>query len=129
MNQTIKLNYHSLLRVAFAALALVTGIAATSCSPPMPGGFSSVSISDSHVIAAASFAIAAQQKVLATEMPGARLDLVKINRARSQVVAGTNYVLQLTVKLNGLEQPAEATVWWQAWRTPDPYQLTAWSWK
>jgi hypothetical protein len=30
--------------------------------------------------------------------------------------------------LDGREKQAEAIVWWQAWRNPDPYQLTSWKW-
>jgi hypothetical protein len=33
------------------------------------------------------------------------------------------------VKLDDTEKEAEAVVWWQAWRKPDPYQLTSWIWK
>jgi hypothetical protein len=40
-----------------------------------------------------------------------------------------NYRLRLKVKVNGREKEGEAVVWWQAWRTPQPYQLTSWQWK
>ena len=58
-----------------------------------------------------------------------KLELVTILGAEKQVVAGMNYRLQLRVNLNGQEKIATATVCWQAWRKPAPYELTAWSWK
>jgi hypothetical protein len=33
------------------------------------------------------------------------------------------------VKHDGVEKTADAVVWWQAWRKPDPYQLTSWTWR
>jgi hypothetical protein len=55
--------------------------------------------------------------------------LVRILGAEQQVVAGLNYRLQLRVTLDGEEKTAEALVWWQAWRKPEPYQLTSWTWR
>jgi hypothetical protein len=40
-----------------------------------------------------------------------------------------NYRLRIKVKLDGREKDAEAVVWWQAWKRPEPYQLTSWIWK
>ena len=57
------------------------------------------------------------------------LELVRILSAQEQVVAGMNYRLKLRVKLNGAEKDAEAVVWWQAWREPEPYRLTSWRWE
>jgi hypothetical protein len=36
--------------------------------------------------------------------------------------------LRLKVKHDGREKLAEAVVWWQAWRKPDPHELTSWRW-
>ena len=58
----------------------------------------------------------------------ARLELIKILRAEEQVVAGMNYRLTLKVKVNGKEKQADAVVWWQNWRKPNPYELTSWRW-
>jgi hypothetical protein len=57
-----------------------------------------------------------------------KLELSKILGAEQQVVAGMNYRLKLRVRVNGNEKQAEAIVWWQSWRKPDPYQLTSWKW-
>ena len=59
----------------------------------------------------------------------AKLKLVKILNAEQQVVAGMNYRLKLSVQQGDEVKTAEALVWWQAWRKPDPYQLTSWTWK
>ena len=105
-----------------------------------PGGFRSVSATERGVKAAATFAIQAHQPALREKPagqagsgsqppPAPRLELVRILRAEQQVVAGLNYRLQLRVTLDGEEKTAEALVWWQAWRKPEPYQLTSWTWK
>jgi len=39
-----------------------------------------------------------------------------------------NYRLTLRVTIDAHEKEAEAVVWWQAWRKPDPYQLKSWMW-
>ena len=116
------------------ALAL-SGLALISCSPSgglwgqIPGGFSSSSVTDAGIITAANFAVTAEAAALKATGEPARLELVKIKSAKQQVVAGANYVLTLKVMLEGKEKTAQATVWWQAWRKPDPYQLTEWQWK
>ena len=83
------------------------------------------------MVAAANFAIKAQQKVMQSKIDGkpAKLELVAIAGAEQQVVAGMNYKLHLQVKVNGQEKAADAVVWWQAWRKPAPYELTSWDWK
>jgi len=92
----------------------------------MPGGYTTAAVTDNNVIRAASFAVRAQEKASGKTT---KLELVKILKAKSQVVAGVNYRLTLRVRLNGKEKTAKAVVWWQAWRKPDPYQLRSWSWK
>lgn len=104
------------------------------------GGFAVVSTTEREVKSAAAFAVKAQQTALRKESVGLddpkakpqpipRLALVRIVAAEHQVVAGMNYRLQLRVTLDGEEKTAEALVWWQAWRKPEPYQLTSWTWK
>jgi hypothetical protein len=77
---------------------------------------------------AARFAVEARMKS-ATNSPSLRL--AKVESAETQVVAGTNYRLVLSVRegKDKTERRAEAVVWWQPWRSPEPYQLTSWSWK
>ena len=100
-------------------------------SPPMPGGKTPAVLSNPEVITAANFAIKEEQQRMRSNPSAARatLSLVSILSAQQQVVAGMNYNLTLLVKMDGQERQAEATVWWQSWRQPDPYQLTAWEWK
>lgn len=106
--------------VLSAAVCPFAGLA----QEPMPGGYAAAAVTDQQVIRAASFAIKAQEKV-----SGKTLELIKILEAKSQVVAGMNYRLKLKVRMNGKVRTAEAIVWWQAWRKPEPYQLTSWKWK
>lgn len=99
--------------------------------PPLCGGYSAAALRDEQVIAAAAFAVEAQREALRRDkgtQPGA-LVLVKILDAQQQVVAGVNYRLRLKVRLDGRDREAEALVWWQAWRLPDPYKLTSWDWR
>ena len=109
-------------------------------SGPKVGGFTPASATERGVNAAATFAIQAHQKALREKPasqagsgsqtpPAPRLELVRILGAEQQVVSGLNYRLQLRVTLDGEEKTAEALVWWQAWRKPEPYQLTSWTWK
>jgi len=105
----------------------ITGLAQQS----RLGGYATASVTNKEVVAAAAFAIKAQQNAMQEKMDKdpPKLELVTIMKAEQQVVAGMNYRLKLNVKLNGNERTAEAIVWWQAWRKPDPYQLTSWTWK
>jgi hypothetical protein len=114
--------------------------AVTNSSDRKVGGFAVVSTTEREVKSAAAFAVKAQQTALRKEAVGLddpkakpqpipRLALVRIVAAEHQVVAGMNYRLQLRVTLDGEEKTAEALVWWQAWRKPEPYQLTSWTWK
>ena len=95
------------------------------------GGWASAAVAKQEVVAAANFAITAEQAELRKnkETPEAKLSLVSIISAEEQVVAGMNYHLKLKVKLNGKVKKAEATVWWQAWNKEAPYKLTEWKWK
>ena len=114
--------------------------AVTNRSDRKAGGFAVVSTTDREVTSSAAFAVKAQQTALRKEavglddpkakpQPVPRLALVRIVAAEHQVVAGMNYRLQLRVTLDGQEKTAEALVWWQAWRKPEPYQLISWTWK
>jgi hypothetical protein len=105
-------------------------IAALAQGQPMPGGFSKASITEKEVVDAVNFAVKAQEKAMQDSKSGqaGKLELVKILDAEQQVVAGMNYRLTLKVKVDGKEKQADAVVWWQAWRKPEPYQLTSWKW-
>jgi hypothetical protein len=96
----------------------------------LAGGFARASVTNQEVRDAAAFAIQSQTKLMQGQKDGqaTTLELVKILAAEQQVVAGMNYRLKLQVKVNGRDKQAEVTVWWQAWRKPEPYELSAWKW-
>jgi len=98
---------------------------------PVPGGYAAMSVTSSEAVAAARFAVEAQDRRLRADSAssGSPLRLLRLVQADEQVVAGKNYRLVLRVGGDGGERTAVATVWWQSWRTPDPYQLTAWEWR
>ena len=95
-----------------------------------PGSFSDAPVTDKAVIAAAKFAVEAKAKHIqdGKKAEAVQLKLIKLLSAQQQVVSGINYKLKLYVSLDGEEKEAEAVVWWQAWRQPNPYQLTSWTW-
>jgi len=117
-------------RIAVASLpAFAAGCAASDRPPePTPGAFSSVPASDAGVLAAAAHAVDAQRASMRAAGDTAAIELLRVREARRQVVAGVNYRLEMTVLRAGAERAASAEVWWQAWRQPDPYRLTRWSW-
>lgn len=122
---------HRIGRVSAVSAMLVTMLVATGLAERvLVGGYAKASVSDKEVVEAANFAVKAQQAAMQNAKDGkpAKLELVKILDAEQQVVAGMNYRMKLKVKVDGKERQAEAVVWWQAWRKPDPYQLTTWKW-
>ena len=121
----MKPRYIPLLTAAFVMFVAACPLTVLA-QPSRPGAYSTASVTNKEVVAAAAFAIKAEEKASGEN---AKLELVEIQGAESQVVAGLNYRLKLKVKLNGTEKTAEAIVWWQAWRKPEPYQLTSWNWK
>lgn len=118
---------------AVLMLALGLGVfgAAGRAQSAVPGGRVPVALPNQNCAAAARFAVEAQGKAPEKKKGAAegKLELVKLLAAEEQVVAGMSYRLKLKVKIGGQEKEAEAEVWWQAWRKPDPYRLTKWTWK
>ena len=110
-------------------LLLVACADVTSAPRSMPGGYAAVPVNQSDVTQAAAFAVEAERQALKAAGQPALLELMNVLTAEQQVVAGVNYRLSLKVKRNGQEQVADAVVWWQAWRQPDPYRLTSWAWR
>jgi hypothetical protein len=106
----------------FPCLLIACKEEASPTEPPLAGGFSEASVSDEEVKAAADFAVSGQA---AEEKK--KIELISITAAQAQVVAGMNYKLTLEVLVDGKKQTAEALVWWQSWRQPDPYQLSSWT--
>lgn len=94
------------------------------------GSFSEVPVTEKAVIDAAEFAVKAESMKMTgeTKSDQNQMKLLEILSAQQQVVSGVKYRLKVAVSLDGKEKKAEAIVWWQAWREPDPYILTSWSW-
>lgn len=100
-----------------------------AAAQPMVGGYQSASPKGKEVLEAAAFAVQAEQAAMKKGDAAPKLELVEVVSVEQQIVAGMNYRMSLKVKLDGKEKNAGATVWWQPWRKPDPYQLRAWQWK
>ena len=94
----------------------------------LPGGYYEASVTDARVVAAANFAVKAQQKAMqeGKDAQPVSLTLVEILSARQQIVSGTNFRLKLKVKVNEAEKEAEAVVYQ---KLSGEYQLTSWAWK
>jgi Aspartic acid proteinase inhibitor len=83
-----------------------------------PGAFRDMPVTDKAAIAAADFAIETRSKK-------EKVALDKIVRAESQVVAGTNYRLLLSVRVDGGVRQAEVVVWQ---KLDQSRELTRWKW-
>jgi hypothetical protein len=96
-------------RLLLAALAFVIiGAAAPTSSAqvePVAGGYSERPTSDTGVAAAARFAVRERGRRI-----GQRVTLLEVRRAETQVVAGLNYRLHLTVRESRKERDVTAVV-------------------
>lgn len=100
-------------------------MAISSCAQkPIPGSYQKAAEVSPEVRSAAEFAVKAQSKAEKSQ-----IQLLSIDKAEQQVVAGMNYKLDLKVQKAGKKANAEAVVWHQAWNQKSPYQLTSWNWK
>lgn len=82
---------HQILRIlAFTLLAIAAS--APKGVAQVPGGYTPVAATDEQALAAAKFAVGAQEPKLVFQ---------SLDKAEQQVVAGKNYRLTLKVKLNG----------------------------
>ena len=113
-----------------AGLFLVTAVWAFAGAAKL-GGDTPAQVTNKDVVAAAGFAVSAQEKAMQEkdDPNPPKLKLVEILSAQQQVVAGKNFRLKLRVSLNGEIKEAAVVVWWQAWREPGPYRLMAWEWE
>ena len=110
-------------------LTLACASSVLAAKEPKCGGYSPTCVTNKDTIAVATFAVQSHEKAVNKgKEKTEKLELVSILNAETQVVAGMNYKLELKVKLDGKEKTAKAIVWWQAWRKPEPYQLTSWEW-
>lgn len=110
-------------RVLSAALLFVILSAAASASSaqdaPIAGGYSNRPVSDPGVVAATAFAVRERGR-----RTGRRVTLLEIRQAETQVVAGLNYRLLLTVRENRKEQDVIAFVYRNLRRA---YSLRNWT--
>jgi hypothetical protein len=74
--------------------------------PPVVGNYREASPSDPGVLAAARFAVRAERR-----RRGGRVTLLSVERAETQVVAGTNYRLRLRVNVAGRVRSVDAEVY------------------
>lgn len=86
-----------------AALGVVLGCAAPGLAQKV-GGYKEISKTDASAVAAANFAVSAR-----AGKTGGTAELVAIERAESQLVAGTNFRLCLKVTTSGEENEADVT--------------------
>jgi len=119
------------IRLCASVVAMAIFLGDAQSADVLSGGYSAEKIDNEQVIEAAKFAIAAQEKVLAKRegVDPPTIKLIEIVSASQQVVAGVNYRLHLRVEFNGEEKETDVVVWWQVWRSPNPYILTSWDWK
>ena len=115
-------------RIVVLLLASGVCVGSALAVPPMPGGHQEANVTNQWVVAAANFAVQAQQQAIRKDpsTPAVMLALVTIVQAEEQVVAGMNYYLTLEVKSNDTTRTAEAVVYR---RFNGEYKLTSWKWK
>jgi hypothetical protein len=106
---------------ALALAAMLTGtIAAELGATAVPGGWSSVASRDDQVILTAKFAVLEQAR-----QSKSTLKLLSIKHARHQVVAGSNFSMNLMVLSESKRRLVIAVVWVK----PDgSMELTRWHW-
>ena len=110
-----------LTALATAALCLVFHTAAARArgqNPPVAGGYSEASARDPEVLRAARFAVREEGRRL-----GRVLTLLAVRRAETQVVAGLNYRLRLSVGYGGRAREVSAVVYRNL---RGAYSLTGW---
>lgn len=120
-----KVNHLIVSGCLFTVFAVAAGLSFAQVATKNPaeqnvGGFSSASVDDKGVIAAANFAVTAKA---AKEKE--KLALVKILKAESQIVAGRNYELTLDIRVKGGVRTAQARVYSKLDGTNE---LSKWDW-
>jgi hypothetical protein len=114
----MKRSWPNVLSIALLSIAFALGSIAQAQEPPIAGGYSETSISDPEVVSAARYAVRAQG-----QKQRAPISLVSIRSAEVQVVAGLNYRLGLSVKINGRAQDVTAVVYRNL---KQQYSLSTW---
>jgi hypothetical protein len=96
----MKTNFRITMFTVLAVMLLASAAAAQKV-----GGYKAISKTDAGARAAAEFAVDAQ-----AERKNLTIELVSIEKAESQVVAGTNYRLCLKITTSGAEDEADVTI-------------------
>jgi len=91
----------SVLPFALASMLVIASMA----SAQKTGGYKAIAKADAGARAAAEFAVDAQ-----AERKNLTIDLIAVEKAESQVVAGTNYRLCLKVTTSGADDEADVTI-------------------
>lgn len=104
----------------FAAFCVLAGGAAVCLGQPqrIAGGYGDISKKDATVVDAASFAIDRQAE------KNASVEMISVERAERQVVAGSNYRLCIAYNAGGKRQEATAVVYHNL---RDEFALTSWT--
>jgi hypothetical protein len=97
-----------LMLVILSAFVLSLGIETASSAQEVPvaGGYRAVSVADPEIVSAARFAVREESR-----REGRPISLLAIKRAETQVVAGLNYRLRLSVRVKGVIQEVSAVVY------------------
>lgn len=95
-----------LTALSFVMLWAAAPPASKAQDVPVAGGYSERATNDRGVAAAAAFAVRERGRRV-----GRRVTLLEIRRAETQVVAGLNYRLMLTVREGGKERDVTAVVY------------------
>jgi hypothetical protein len=113
-------SFGAALCLVFFAAVLSSAIAADLGVAVVAGGWSPIASKDDQVIRSARFAVQEQARQSRTE-----LKLLSIKHVRQQVVAGSNFSMNLMVNSEGKRRLVIAVVW----VNPDgSMQLTRWHW-
>ena len=91
----------------------------------LAGGWSALPVMDAVAVAAAGYAVGAQNAVEGSGAANA-ITLIRITSARQQVVAGLNVEIGMEVKQGQSVRQADATVWR---KLSGDYELTSWQWQ
>ncbi len=96
-----------------------------SVTAQIAGGYGTADVKDPQVMAAAKFAVSAQNSKL--KRTGSRAyTLLEISRAEMQVVAGLNFHVCIKTKLGTSIRSSEAVVYQDL---QQKLSLTSWDWK
>ncbi len=117
------LNRRAALALALAAASAPQSFPSFAAPAPeitMDGAWSPVPLNDEAVKKAAQFALVAQ-----AQQARSQLTLLSIKHARRQVVAGTNYSMNLMVHTEGKRRLVIAQVWA---KLDGSMHLTRWHW-